>query len=436
MNILKSIKKLFAKNNCKSNVIKSTAITSLAILISTTIFTLVNHSSATAAPSGNFSIVTNNGNRVDVYGDYLPTYKGPMHLWPEPNSSNVFKLGPNEGTGNEIHLASNQEYCITPDVPLGTKPAPGTLLVAKKDCANSYNFKFEGGKIFMGRYPDMCIDIPNNNDVRNQRMSIHPCNGSPAQQFKTGNQTANSQPQKSVVSQRNDYEYYIMAYRRPNKTQWMVGGEYEVGHAWNAIIRRTVTNYSDGSINQTPWETFKTYAFNPTFENPNKSALTINGKIEFNDTNNYLNGNKTKFIKGIEVRKASISERRALWIDSQVGSQGCGSYDSRYTNLWFIQTGSDKCNCVDFATRNWYLFSANWEDYRPKSTTAAINALTQVKVVSDVVGYRALFAIPQIAIGALDSTLNNLTPDALADSLAYKTRTLGTQFIDSGKTWQ
>jgi hypothetical protein len=55
-----------------------------------------------AAPNGDFGIVTNNGSRVDVYGDYLPTYKGPMHLWKAIYSSNIFTLGPNEGTGNEI----------------------------------------------------------------------------------------------------------------------------------------------------------------------------------------------------------------------------------------------------------------------------------------------------------------------------------------------
>jgi hypothetical protein len=140
---------------------------------------------AQATPSGSFRIKSQNGNLVDVFGDSLPRSKGPVHLWNSQDKSNLFALGPNEGTGNEIRIASDTSLCITPDSPLNSKPKVGTPIVAKRDCSNSYNFKFDGAKIYLGRYPDLCLDIPNNNDSQSQRLQVFDCNGSSAQSFET-----------------------------------------------------------------------------------------------------------------------------------------------------------------------------------------------------------------------------------------------------------
>jgi hypothetical protein len=72
VNILKTI--AFLKAN-KTNKVG----TCFALLSTTLVLTYVLPAQAT--PQGNFGITTNNGNRVDVYGDNLPSYKGPVHLW-------------------------------------------------------------------------------------------------------------------------------------------------------------------------------------------------------------------------------------------------------------------------------------------------------------------------------------------------------------------
>jgi hypothetical protein len=435
VNIFKTILKLTQVTTKKAVTAITLITSSIAISIATPAY---------AAPQGDFGIVTNNGNRVDVYGDYLPSYKGPMHLWKAIYSSNIYTLGPNEGTGNEIRLKVDPTICITPDVPLGVKPSSGTPLVAKRDCANSYNFKFEGGKIYMGRYPDMCLDIPNNNDVVRQTLQVHSCNGSPAQQFNTGGQSNSNQQnnQKTIVNQWNDYEYWILSYRRGNKLKWKKDDSqfFDVGHAWNAIIKKTNYRYSDGSTSDSGWNVYRTFAFNPYPSNPNQDNLDIgyenNSNDESRETKLFLEGNMSKFPKGIEVRKSRISETRALWIANQPRTSGCSKYDSNKPNLFFIEIGSNKCNCVDFATRNWFKYSANWEDFRPKTAQPFLGIGGAFAREMSNLNYYSLFTIPASALSILDSTDYNLTPDALADSLKNKNNNIGSQFLDSGNIWQ
>lgn len=101
MNIFKTILKLTEQTTLK--------VTACVTFLATTII-LSNFPQAQAAPQGNFGIVTNNGNRVDVYGDNLPSFKGPVHLWKAQYSSNIFKLGTNQRTGNEIQAAFGTTY--------------------------------------------------------------------------------------------------------------------------------------------------------------------------------------------------------------------------------------------------------------------------------------------------------------------------------------
>jgi hypothetical protein len=334
VNIFKTILKLTQVSTKKAVTAITLITSSIAVSIATPAY---------AGPQGDFGIVTSNGNRVDVYGDYLPTYKGPMHLWKAIYSSNIFTLGPNEGTGNEIRLKADPTICITPDVPLGVKPSSGTPLVAKRDCANSYNFKFEGGKIYMGRYPDICIDIPNNNDVVRQTLQVHSCNGSAAQQFNTGGQS--TQNQKTITQEWSDYEYWMVV-----DAEYRLQGRQVpyIGHAWNAVIKKTTQKFSDGSYYEGPWNVIKTYSYNPSVN------LTIDGMYEKKYTQAYLNGNQ---LGRMAVRKSRISETRANWIINQPNAGGCSYYS-------YPGTGNS-CSCISYATRNWMVFSAGWEDFRP-----------------------------------------------------------------------
>jgi hypothetical protein len=204
----------------------------------------------------------------------------------------------------------------------------------------------------MGRYPDMCMDIPNNNDVVRQTLQVHSCNGSPAQQFNTGGQviTKTNPPFNYVIKEWSDYEYWIVVdadYRLPTSES----RRPYVGHAWNTIIKKTNKSFNDGSIIQGNWEVLKTFAYNPGDKNP-----SIDTKYEIEYTKAILNGQP----KGrTSVRKSRISETRANWIINQPNVAGCSYYS--YPGI------GNSCSCISYSTRNWMVFSAGWEDFRPSA---------------------------------------------------------------------
>ncbi len=343
----------------------SKPVVSLSIALSFGIVPL----SASAATQGEFRITTNNGNRVDVYGDNFPSYKGPIHLWDKDYNSNLFVLRPSEATGNEIRVKADPTLCVTTDSPLGVKPAPGTPLVVKRDCANSFNFKFEGGKIYMGRYPDMCWDIPWNKDVVRQTLQIHPCNSSPAQQFNTGSnkqQQDNPTNQNKIISEKYEYEYWIVAsgqnlyngllgYISKNATLNSMPGT--TGHVFNTLIKRKVSIYANGSKNYSNWEVWKTYGVYGR-SSQDKVGLRFNYIYELQTVNKILQGDPTA--NGVfEVRKSSISENRANWISNNYNVAGCDE------NGYNPSGSGNQCNCVMYATRSWKYFTANQENFVP-----------------------------------------------------------------------
>jgi hypothetical protein len=368
----------------------------LGLVTATTALQVINPAIVEAAPSGDFSIVTKNGNRLDVYGDNLPTSKAPVHLWKASYRSNIFTLGPNESTGNEIRLKADQSICLTPDVPLGTKPASGTPLVAKKDCANSYNFKFDGNKIYLGRYPDMCIDIPNNNDVERQRLQVHACNNdSTAQSFNTGNNPIPQPVQKQAVQQKqivkeySEYEYWLLSDRRTEYTSNIQMG----GHTYIALIKRDIKEYNNGNKEYSPWKAWKTFGNwgnnHPTIPN----GLRYNYEYEMGTVNDILNSQLNDVFS---IRKAKVSEGRANWIANNPGYTGCKP--NKY-NLNLQIADKDECTCVVFATRHWTYFTANWENYQP--------------------------------YGVLGRS-----PKDVADKIDAKNKSTKTQFLDDGKIWE
>ena len=106
-----------------------------------------------------------------------------------------------------------------------------------------------------------------------QRLTTYTCNGNAALNFVFPGSTAVQQPvpkpqpaAKTIVSQSSEWEYWIVAARRND--QFKIG-EFlprfnpEVGHSWNALIKKTVTKFSDGSIDSTNWTTDTTFEFNP-----------------------------------------------------------------------------------------------------------------------------------------------------------------------------
>jgi hypothetical protein len=166
-----------------------------------------------AKPQGEFGITTNNGLRVDI--EYEESYKSKVHLYKDKTISNVFALGPTETSGNELRLASKnfpgkKGMCITPDTLYPNRPEIGTNIIAIQDCNEAFNWKFnDNGSLYLGKYPDLCMDIPNNNDKLFIQLKIHPCNGSAAQQFNTGNISNESSTQPTAIEKvKRDGNFY------------------------------------------------------------------------------------------------------------------------------------------------------------------------------------------------------------------------------------
>jgi hypothetical protein len=190
---------------------KFAPIATSAITVISALLNLVVSLPAAAKPvDGVFSIQSRNGYYVDVYGDnFRPqgdNTRVNTHLWNLKDKSNNFELGPDEMSGNEIRVAG-QGICITPNASLGSRPADGTLVVATRDCANSWNWKRVGNTWVIGRHMDLCLDIVWGKDQVSNGMQVVTCSaGNPAQQFGTGQQRIVVQPQTEIVPQKNNIQ--------------------------------------------------------------------------------------------------------------------------------------------------------------------------------------------------------------------------------------
>jgi hypothetical protein len=120
---------------------------------------------------------------LDIFGDNLPSNKTKIHLWDHKEKSNLFVQGPDQNSGNELRSAQDPEVCLGTDGDTNSKPEPGTPLIAKRDCANAFNFKYDGQSWHVGKFPDICIDINQNKAEKWEPVQLYPCNGSPAQHF-------------------------------------------------------------------------------------------------------------------------------------------------------------------------------------------------------------------------------------------------------------
>jgi Ricin-type beta-trefoil lectin domain len=157
------------------------SISTTAIVVNGLIFP---HSAEASLKNSQFSIEhKGSGLILDIFGDNSPRTKTKIHLWDHLEKSNLFQLGPDENSGNEIRSVQEPEVCLGTDGDTNSEPAPGTPLIAKRDCANSFNFKYDGQSWHVGKFPNTCIDINQNKAEKWEPVQLHPCNGSPAQQF-------------------------------------------------------------------------------------------------------------------------------------------------------------------------------------------------------------------------------------------------------------
>jgi hypothetical protein len=250
------------------------------------------------------------------------------------------------------------------------------------------------------------------------------------------NITSNQNTDKKVVKEWTDWEYWIVARKRDDLFKVMNAQRQPlVGHAWNAIVKRTYKSYSDGTTDYSSWKVDTIMEYSPIEKEVPISLRVRNYGVTFNETQSILNGDTSFAPRGLAVRKARISEARANWIKSTVNSAGCSSYESQFYNAYSIQVGGNKCNCTDYATRSWYLNTANREDFRPRALESSIAAyITPFNPFSlSITAYKAL---TQNEINIIDDKGYVLSPDALVNRINQQNSETGSVMFDNGNTWQ
>ncbi len=124
--------------------------------------------------------------------------------------------------------------------------------------------------------------------------------------------------------------------------------------------------------------------------------MTVNNSEDIEHTNKVIKGESISK-RGFAVRKAKISTNRANWIKNGAFREaGCSTYK-------FGGGTGVECNCADYATREWWFLTSQWDDFR----------------------------IPGVTINPW-----NLTLDGLVDKINTKNRATGGDFLDGGRVWQ
>jgi hypothetical protein len=241
----------------------------------------------------------------------------------------------------------------------------------------------------------MCVDTPTRNNAG--KVHLWTCNSNNSnQRWKSSaapRPVDQISPTKIPLSQ---YEVWIVA-RKPENS-W-IPRRTDAGHAWIAIVRQDYTQvpkFINGKLeNQNVfdkggWKVDTTYAF---WEGKNLTIGDDNNKNDdFKDTNKIINGESIS-PRGFAVRKAKISTNRANWIKNGAFREaGCSTYK-------FGGGTGVECNCADYATREWYFLTSQWEDFRIRFFTW------------------------------------ELTLDNLVDSINKQNQKSG-DFLDGGRVWQ
>ncbi len=340
--------------------------------------------------------------RVDIYGDNLPTSQSNAHLWNQSLPSNGWHFGPNEGSGNEIQSDADSGICLTPDWNIGSEPPSGTRVIARRNCANSFNWKTrDNGSskvIYLGRYPNRCLDVPNANKQQLQTLTVHECNRSPAQDFSLLNgggvapasdaqTTTTSNPPCPARGQllgmpKVKYEALIAAMP-------VLRGNIP-GHAFSAIVKSTdmtLTNGSCGSYSQTDRD-YKTIGARgpgspvPTFITANRlnnsnqpsQSNADNFTDDMNELRSYYDNGVPKYINkfGFLRREISYSDYQRINNTPPEKLTNCTKYNiiSKENFKRDRTTVQSLCHCGDVSARVFGNATGDWsfnQDTRPWS---------------------------------------------------------------------
>jgi hypothetical protein len=342
--------------------------------------------------------------RVDIYGDNLPASQSNAHLWNQRLPSNSWHFGPNEGSGNEIQSDADSGICLTPDWNIGSEPPSGTRVIARRDCANSFNWKTrDNGSskvIYLGRYPNRCLDVPNTNKQQRQTLTVHECNRSPAQDFSLLNgggtapasdaqiiTTKDTKPScpargQAIETPRVKYEAVIAAI----PTGALFPGH--PGHAFSAIVQSTdrlIANGNCGSSSQIDRIYKIIGARGPGFTVPTViTASRLNGTNQPSQSNvgtytwdidelrSYYDSGMPKYNHkwGFLRREISLSNYQNINNTSPISLTNC-------TNYYLIPiaerdkaVAQSRCHCGDVSARIFGSATGEWgfnKDTRPWS---------------------------------------------------------------------
>jgi hypothetical protein len=124
---------------------------------------------------------------LDSFGDDLPKWKTSVHLYSFTGSDNTSEIIPNLqpqfNNSFELHMQSDRNLCVGPDVNRARGLRNGTPMVVKRDCANTMNHVYEGQQLRVNN-TNFCVDIPNADFKLLKKIQYHTCNQSNAQLLK------------------------------------------------------------------------------------------------------------------------------------------------------------------------------------------------------------------------------------------------------------
>jgi hypothetical protein len=174
---------------------------------------------------------------IDAYGDKLPNWKTPMHLFSNSGSENSSEIipyyQPENNNSFEFHMQNDRGLCVGPDVNRPQDIKDGTPMVAKRDCANTLNHVYEGQQLRVNN-SNFCVDIPYANFSMLTKIQYHQCN------------QTNAQLLNLIVVKSNDETKAFYCYRKTNdrpcenrtipfdfnRLEW-------TGGAWATLILKT-----------------------------------------------------------------------------------------------------------------------------------------------------------------------------------------------------
>jgi hypothetical protein len=260
----------------------------------------------------------------------------------------------------------------------------------------------------------MCVDTPTRNNAG--KVHLWTCNSNNSnQRWKSSAPPRPVNQISPIETPLSQYEVWIVARKPENSSFPSFSGEgIDAGHAWIALVRQdyhrvqTFRNgilQTDVNVFKDGWKVDTTYAF------WKGKTLTIgddnNQNSDFKDTNKIIKGESISK-RGFAVRKAKISTNRANWIKNGAFREaGCTTYK-------LVGGTDEECNCADYATREWWFLTSQWDDFRIRAFT----------------GHTLLILRGDIYNGTWQLRLDNLV-----NEINQKNRETG-NFLDGGRVWQ